>query len=62
MIYILTRPLGASIGNFLSQDKDAGGLALSTTTTSLIFLVAIVAVIIYLSITHRDQIEALEPA
>ena len=62
MIYILTRPLGASIGDFLSQDKDAGGLALGTMTTSAIFLVAIVAVIAYLTVTHRDQIEFLEPA
>ena len=62
MIYILTRPLGASIGDFLSQDKDAGGLALGTMTTSAIFLVAIVAVIAYLTVTHRDQIELLEPA
>ena len=31
-------------------------------TTSAIFLVAIVAVIAYLTVTHRDQIELLEPA
>lgn len=60
--YILTRPLGASIGDYLSQDRDAGGLALGTTTTSAIFLVAILAVIVYLTTTRRDQIEILEPA
>jgi uncharacterized membrane-anchored protein len=56
IVYILTRPLGASIGDYLSQDKDAGGLALGTTTTSAIFLVAILAVIVYLSLSQRDQI------
>ncbi len=54
--YVLTRPLGASIGDFLSQDKEVGGLALGTMTTSAIFLVAIIAVIVYLTITKRDEI------
>lgn len=54
--YILTRPLGASIGDYLSQDRDAGGLALGTTTTSLIFLAAILAVTVYLTATRKDQI------
>ena len=44
MAYILTRPLGASIGDYLSQPKADGGLGLGTTTTSLIFLVAIAVV------------------
>src|SRR4051794_7744988 len=35
LAYILTRPLGASIGDFLSQnDPDYGGLGLGPTTTS----------------------------
>ncbi len=54
--YILTRPLGASIGDFLSQDRDAGGLALGTLTTSGIFLIAILSVVAFLSVTRRDQI------
>ena len=54
--YVLTRPLGASIGDFLSQDKEVGGLALGTMTTSAIFLAAIIAVIVYLTITKRDEI------
>ena len=54
--YILTRPLGASIGDYLSQDRSDGGLQLGTLTTSAIFLVAILAVIVYLTATRRDQI------
>ncbi|WP_407571909.1 hypothetical protein [Deinococcus altitudinis] len=53
--YILTRPLGASVGDYLSQDRDAGGLALGTPATSAIFLSAILVVVIYLSVTRRDQ-------
>ncbi len=58
LAYILTRPLGASIGDFLSQSKDAGGLGLGTTTTSLIFLAGILALTIYLTISKKDQIAA----
>ncbi len=36
--YILTRPLGASIGDLMSQSKADGGLGLGTTATSFIFL------------------------
>ncbi|MFE3573359.1 hypothetical protein [Lysinibacillus sp. NPDC059133] len=52
--YILTRPLGASIGDYLSQPKANGGLGLGTTVTSVIFLVAILAIIIYLAVSKID--------
>jgi uncharacterized membrane-anchored protein len=55
LAYILTRPLGASIGDYLSQAKADGGLGLGTTTTSLIFLATILALVVYLSVTRRDQ-------
>jgi uncharacterized membrane-anchored protein len=56
LAYILTRPLGASIGDFMSQrDPNYGGLGLGTTKTSYIFLGAILALVVFLSITKRDQ-------
>jgi uncharacterized membrane-anchored protein len=54
LAYILTRPLGASLGDFLSQARASGGLGLGTTVTSFIFLGAIVAVVAYLSVTRKD--------
>ena len=58
LAYILTRPLGASIGDFMSQSsKDYGGLGLGTTGTSYIFLGCILALVTFLSITKRDQTE-----
>ena len=54
--YILTRPLGASIGDYMAKPVIAGGLGLGTITTSLIFLAAILALIIFLSITKVDRI------
>ena len=55
MAYILTRPLGASIGDLLSQKHDAGGLGLGTTTTTFVFLLTILGVVAYLAQTKRDQ-------
>jgi len=48
--YILTRPLGASIGDLLSQAPANGGLGLGTTVTSIVFLVVIVGVATYLGV------------
>jgi len=56
LAYIMTRPLGASIGDFMSQNsKKYGGLDLGTTGTSYIFLGCIFLLVIYLSISKRDQ-------
>ena len=55
LAYILTRPLGASLGDYLSQPADKGGLGLGTVITSIIFLAAIVGTVIYLTATKRDE-------
>ncbi|HEY1972727.1 MAG TPA: hypothetical protein VGH89_32595 [Pseudonocardia sp.] len=56
IIYILTRPLGASIGDYLTQSPSQGGLGLGATTTSLIFVLGIVTIVTYLSISRADVI------
>jgi uncharacterized membrane-anchored protein len=56
--YILTRPLGASIGDYLSQPRTDGGLGLGTVVTSALFLTAILAVVVFLTITRRDETPA----
>ncbi|WP_040949025.1 hypothetical protein [Gorillibacterium massiliense] len=52
--YILTRPLGASLGDYLSQSNVNGGLGLGATITSVIFLLAILAIVVYLIISKID--------
>jgi uncharacterized membrane-anchored protein len=54
LAYILTRPLGASFGDYLSQSIHNGGLGLGTVSTSAIFLVAILSLVIFLSISRID--------
>ena len=58
MAYVLTRPLGASIGDYLSQPKADGGLGLGTTVTSAIFLLTILGTVAFLTVTKRDRIES----
>jgi uncharacterized membrane-anchored protein len=53
--YILTRPLGASIGDYLSQPHRHGGLAFGTTKTSAIFVAVILALVAYLTVSKRDM-------
>jgi uncharacterized membrane-anchored protein len=61
LAYILTRPLGASLGDLLSQPTAGGGLGLGTVGTSALFLTAILSLVSYLAITRRDVI-AVAPA
>jgi uncharacterized membrane-anchored protein len=43
--YILTRPLGAALGDLLSQSPTYGGLGLGAKMTSVLFLVVIVGLV-----------------
>jgi uncharacterized membrane-anchored protein len=53
--YVLTRPLGASLGDLLSSPTADGGLGFGTTATSVVFLVAIVALVAYLTVRISRQ-------
>ncbi len=51
--YILTRPLGASTGDLLSQPTTNGGFGFGTIGTSMLFLSIIVSLVIYLSLKQK---------
>lgn len=53
--YILTRPLGASLGDLLSQAKTYGGLGFGAETTSAIFLATIVCLVVIAHQRLRQQ-------
>lgn len=57
LAYILTRPLGANIGDWLATPSSEKGMGLGTFVTSVIFLGAILATVVYLSISRADVIE-----
>ena len=58
LAYILTRPLGASIGDYLASPTGEGGLGLGTNLTSIVFLSLILALVVYLAISKRDVIRS----
>lgn len=45
MAYVLTRPLGASLGDLLTQDRAYGGIGLGAGVTSVLFLAVIVGLV-----------------
>lgn len=55
--YVITRPLGASIGDFLSQKRADAGLGLGTTGTSAIFLVTILILVTVMTLNARNTVE-----
>ena len=55
--YVLTRPLGASLGDWLSQPRDNGGLGLGTVGPSVVFLLASAAQVVHLTRTRVDVSE-----
>ncbi|MGH6894763.1 MAG: COG4705 family protein [Dongiaceae bacterium] len=55
LAYILTRPVGASLGDLLSQPTEYGGFGLGTVVTSWIFLGTIAAIILYMTVTSDGK-------
>ncbi|MEW1723498.1 hypothetical protein [Streptomyces sp. NPDC093109] len=54
--YVLTRPLGASLGDYLSQARADGGLGLGTVVTSGLFLAVILGLVVHLTRTRADVV------
>lgn len=53
LAYILTRPLGASCGDLLTQPVENGGLSLDTFIVSIVFLLIIIGLVVYLTISQK---------
>jgi uncharacterized membrane-anchored protein len=56
LAYILTRPLGASLGDYVSQTHAKGGLDFGTKKTSAVFLLLILGLVVYLTKTRKDAL------
>ncbi len=54
IVYIMTRPLGASLGDYLTQPPKYSGLGLGATITTAVFLAAILLTVVFLSVTKID--------
>ncbi len=58
--YIVTRPFGASMGDFLTAPVKEGGLGIGTNGTSAIFLAIIVGCVAWFSVQARADERELE--
>jgi len=55
--YVITRPLGASIGDLLTQPADDGGLGVGKTAVNIMFFAVIIVLVGYLTVTKVDRLE-----
>ncbi len=60
LAYVLTRPLGASIGDLLSQPIKNGGLGFGTVGTTIAFTTTIAILIVYMSIKQKKPASLTE--
>jgi uncharacterized membrane-anchored protein len=52
--YVVTRPLGASIADWLGKPKDVGGLGDGDGLVSLVLAALIIGLVGYLAVTYKD--------
>ena len=54
LAYVITRPLGASVADWLSKPASSTGLGLGDGTVSGLALIGFVALVAYVTLTRRD--------
>jgi uncharacterized membrane-anchored protein len=52
--YVITRPLGASVADWLGKAKSVGGLGVGDGVVSVVLAVLIIGFVAYLAISRRD--------
>ncbi|MBC7653807.1 MAG: hypothetical protein H7098_04945, partial [Oligoflexus sp.] len=58
--FIVTRPIGASLGDLLIQQSKDGGLDISITIINIVFLVVIIGLVIYLTFKEKEKTERMQ--
>jgi uncharacterized membrane-anchored protein len=53
--FIVTRPIGASLGDLFIQSPKDGGLGISVGIINIIFFVVIIASVVYLTVQHGNK-------
>ena len=53
--FIVTRPIGASLGDLLIQEPKDGGLGISVSTVNIVFFIIIIASVTYIKMTYRKN-------
>jgi len=58
--FIVTRPIGASLGDLFIQTPADGGLGISAGTINITFFTIIIAIVVYLTISKMDVLTESE--
>ncbi len=58
LAFILTRPFGASLGDWLTQPMQAGGMGVNMVIVNLVFFTVIVGLVIYLTTQRKVAVPA----
>jgi uncharacterized membrane-anchored protein len=59
--YVLTRPLGASVADWLGKPRSVGGLGVGNGLVSLVLTLVIAGLVVYLSISKMDVQRSRRP-
>jgi hypothetical protein len=62
MSYVVTRPRGASVADYISKPQKLGGINFGDGPTALMFSVAVFVLVAYLALARPDIQEPLESA
>ncbi|MET8451564.1 hypothetical protein [Streptomyces sp. NPDC005209] len=62
IVYVLSRPLGASVGDYLSHPTVDGGVGLGIVVTSAAFLSVVLGLVVYLAVTRTDVAQPRQTA
>lgn len=60
--YVLTRPLGASVADWLGKPTSVGGVGLGDGAVALVLALLIIGFVVYLAVTRADVQREQEPA
>ncbi|MGH3745696.1 MAG: hypothetical protein ACRDTP_12620, partial [Mycobacteriales bacterium] len=52
--YVVTRPLGASVADYISKPKNLSGFGFGDGPTTAVFTVAVLVLVVYLMRTRAD--------
>ncbi len=55
LAFILTRPLGASLGDFMTKPATEGGMGIGMLTVNALFFSVIIGLVIYLTIQQKNK-------
>lgn len=55
--FIISRPLGESLGDFVRESPQNGGLGIGSAGTAAAFLVTIVALVTFISVSKVDRVD-----